>query len=156
MPGYGILGPDEGRGLLAWAWAEDQLVASRTYWLATRWPDGRPHVMPVWAIWHTGSLWFSSSKQSRKARNLAADPRCTLTTEDSQNPVIVDGATELLTARADLETLLRIENAKYGTDYGMDMLDPALNSAYRVRPSTAFALRADEFTGSPTHWTFST
>jgi hypothetical protein len=38
----------------------------------------------------------------------------------------------------------------------MDMLDPALNSAYRVRPSTAFALRADEFTGSPTHWTFST
>jgi PPOX class probable F420-dependent enzyme len=154
MPGYGILGSDQGGGLLPWTWATDKLVASRNFWLATRWPDGRPHVMPVWAIWYQDALWFSSSKRSRKARNLAVDPRCTLTTEDSQNPVIVEGTAELLTEQPDLETLLEIENAKYGTDYAMDMLDPALNSAYRVHPITAFALRADEFAGSPTHWTF--
>ena len=72
----------------------------------------------------------------------------------SQNPVVVEGSAELLTDRRDLETLLEVENAKYGTDYGMDMLDPAENCAYRVRPTWVFGLRADEFTGSPTRWIF--
>ena len=154
MPGYGIEAPDAGGGLLPWSWAEGQLGASKNFWLATHWPDGRPHVMPVWAIWHEGALWFSSSTSSRKARNLANDPRCVLTSEDAQNPVIVSGEAELLTAVADLETPLTVENAKYQTSYGMDMLDPALNCAYRVRPQWAFGLRADEFTGSPTRWIF--
>ncbi len=154
MPGYGTLGPAEGRGLLDWAWAEQALLASRNFWLATRWPDGRPHVMPIWAVWDAGALWFSSSKRSRKARNLATDPRCSLATEDAARPVIIEGEAELLLARADLETLLAIENAKYGTEYGMDMLDPTENSAFRVRPRRAFALDTDDFTGSPTRWTF--
>ena len=37
---------------------------------------------------------------------------------------------------------------------GMDMLDPSLNTAYRVRPRWAFGLRADNFTGTPTRWSF--
>ena len=154
MPGYGIEGPEAGSGLLPWSWAEAQLVTSRNFWLSTRWPDGRPHIMPVWAVWHAGALWFSSSKSSRKARNLAADARCVLTTEDPTNPVVVEGTAELLTDPSDLETLLVAENAKYGTDYGIDMLDPAVNCAYRVHPRRVFALRAGEFTGSPTRWTF--
>lgn len=154
MPGYGIAGPEEGGGLLPWSWAEEQLVASRNFWLATRWPDGRPHAMPVWAVWHAGALWFSSSKGSRKASNLAADPRCVLTTEDPTNPVVLEGEAELLTDPRDLETLLAAENAKYGTDYGLDMLDPAVNCAYRVHPRWVFGLRAGEFTSSPTRWTF--
>jgi general stress protein 26 len=154
MPGYGVVGPNEGEGLLPWSWAEARLNESRNFWLASQWPDGRPHVMPVWAVWYAGALWFSSSRASRKARNLAHDRRCVLTTEDPMNPVVVEGAAELLTAVSDLETLLREENAKYGTEYGLDMLDPALNCAYRVRPRWAFGLRADEFTGTPTRWTF--
>jgi PPOX class probable F420-dependent enzyme len=154
MPGYGVAGAADARGLLPWAWAVEQLERSRNFWLATRWPDGRPHVMVVWAIWHRDALWFSSGKDSRKARNLANDPRCVLTTEDPQQPVVVEGVAELLTARMDLETLLAIENAKYGTDYGPEMVDPALNRAYRLRPGWAFGLIADEFTGSPTRWTF--
>ena len=65
MPGYGIVGPDEGRGLLPWSWAEERLIASHDYWVATVWPDGRPHVMPVWGIWHDESVWFSSSAHGR-------------------------------------------------------------------------------------------
>src|SRR3977135_2245662 len=97
MPGYGIEGPEVGSGLLPWSWAEAQLVQPRSVWLATRWRKGRPHVMPVWAVWHAGALWLSSSKASRKARNLAADPRCVLTTEDPTNPVVVEGEAGLLT-----------------------------------------------------------
>src|SRR5262245_38782878 len=119
MPGYGIAAADEGVGLLAWAWAEERLSTSRNYWLATRWPDGRPHIMPVWAVWLDGALWFSSSNDSRKSRNLANDPRCSLTTDDSQNPVVVEGVAERLSTAAELEAMLAAENAKYGMDYGL-------------------------------------
>jgi hypothetical protein len=31
MPGYGILGPDEGSGLLPWSWAAERLSHARNY-----------------------------------------------------------------------------------------------------------------------------
>jgi PPOX class probable F420-dependent enzyme len=154
MPGYGIVGPAEGSGLLDWSWAVQQLTTSHNFWLATHWPDGRPHIMPVWAVWTDRTLLFSSSKQSRKALNLANDPRCVLSTEDSQNPVIVEGVAELLSERADLEAFLAATNAKYATSYDFDMVDPTKNCSYRVRPTSIFGLQADDFTGSPTRWSF--
>jgi hypothetical protein len=51
MPGYGVLPADQGSGLLPWSWALERLRNARNYWLTTVWPDGRPHVMPVWAVW---------------------------------------------------------------------------------------------------------
>jgi hypothetical protein len=155
MPGYGLVRADQGSGLLPWSWAEGRLTASRNFWLATCWPDGRSHVMPVWAVWSDGMLWFSSSKGSRKARNLAADPRCTLTTDDALNPVIVDGTSVLLDDPRDLDRFLAITNAKYATSYGQEMVDPERNCSYRMKPRWAFGLRADDFTGSPTRWLFS-
>jgi hypothetical protein len=110
--------------------------------------------MPVWAVWQAQTLLFSSSRQSRKARNLAADPRCTLTTEDAQNPLVVEGVAELLTTPVDLQEFLTSLNAKYGTDYGLEMVDPQANCSYRMRPRWAFGLRSDDFTGSPTRWAF--
>lgn len=156
MPGYGLRHAGEGTGLLPWSWAEERLVSSRNYWLTTIWPDGRPHTMPVWGVWHDGSLWFSSSKGSRKARNLSRDPRCTVATEDAVNPVVVEGRAELVTNPDDLARMLALENAKYSTDYGVETLDPASNSAFRVRPRWAFGLKSDDFTGSPTRWEFET
>lgn len=154
MPGYGLRPEDQGSGLLPWAWAAERLAASRNYWLASTWPDGRPHVMPVWGMWQEEAFWFSSSNGSRKARNLRANPRCVVTTEDPANPVVLEGVATLVTDRATLERVLAWENAKYRTDYTMEMLDPALNSCFRVDPSWAFALRVDDFTGSPTRWRF--
>ena len=108
MPGYGIRPADEGTGLLPWSWAEERLISSRNYWVVSSWPDGRPHAMPVWGMWHDGGFWFSSSRGSRKAKNLAENPRCVVTTEDAENPVVVEGVARLLTAPADLATLLAL------------------------------------------------
>jgi PPOX class probable F420-dependent enzyme len=154
MPGYGLLPADEGSGLLPWRWAEQLLIASRNYWIATSSPDGRPHVMPVWGMWEEDAFWFSSSNGSRKARNLRADSRCTVTTEDGDNPVVLEGTAELVTDREDLVRVLAWENAKYETDYSLDMLDPKENSCFRVRPRWAFGIRHGDFTGSPTRWRF--
>ena len=154
MPGYGLRPAGEGTGLLPWSWAEEKLTSSRNYWVVTVWPDGRPQAMPVWGMWHDGTFWFSSSKPSRKSKNLLADPRCVVTTEDTQNPMVLEGIARLITAREELETLLSLENAKYSTNYGIDMLDPVTSSSFRISPLWAFGLQMDDFSGSPTRWDF--
>jgi PPOX class probable F420-dependent enzyme len=154
MPGYGTLGPSEGHGLLSWSWAEERLSKSHNYWVATRQPDGRPHVMPVWGVWHDSRLWFSSSLGSRKTRNLSADPRCAISTDNAQEPVVVEGKAELVTDRDALAVILDRINTKYETALGPETLDPAVNASFRVRPTLVFALTEDDFTGSPTRWAF--
>jgi PPOX class probable F420-dependent enzyme len=154
MPGYGTVGPDEGRGLLPWSWAEERLVKSHDYWVATARPDGRPHLMPVWAVWDGGALWFSSSVGSRKARNLLAEPHCSIATDNAWEPVVLEGVARVVTDHDELARYIALENDKYGTDYGVDFLDPAVNATFRVEPSWVFTLTEEDFTGSPTRWVF--
>lgn len=154
MPGYGILSAAQGSGLLPWSWAAERLAASHDYWLATTTPLGAPHLMPVWAVWEHGALWFSSSNGSRKARNLARESRCSLSTADPLEPVVVHGRARRITDREALAAMLAAENAKYGTSYGPEMVDPASNSVFAVRPEWVFALDSADFAGSPTRFTF--
>lgn len=156
MPGYGILTAEEGSGLLPWSWAEERLRSARNYWITSVRPDGTPHSMPVWGVWHERTFWFSSSGGSRKTRNLTANRRCVVATEDAASPVILDGTAELIRDPAALETLLILENQKYGTNYGIELLDPAVSACFQVHPIQAFALKEEDFTGSPTRWTFDT
>ena len=47
-PGYGIVGAEDGKGLLSWAWVARKMNNCRTFWLATIHAGrARPHVMPV-------------------------------------------------------------------------------------------------------------
>lgn len=154
MPGYGIVGADEGRGLLSWSWAERRLISSHDYWVATVWPDGRPHVMPVWGLWKQGSFWFSSSVGSRKARNLRHDPRCVITTDNPLEPVVVEGVAEVVTEMAVIEDVVRSINDKYRSDITVEFMDPDVNATIRVAPRWAFGLIEGEFTESPTRWEF--
>jgi len=154
MPGYGLLGPTEGSGLLSWSWAEQQLTTSRNYWVTTVRPDSTPHVVPVWGLWSEQALWFSSSLGSRKIRNLRANPRCAMATEEATEPVVVEGIAEIITDSAAIGAFLAGTNAKYDTDIDIGFLDPAVNATVRLRPVRAFALREEDFHGSPTRWTF--
>ena len=154
MPGYGVRPASEGTGLLAWEWALQHLVASHDYWLATAGSDRRPHLMPVWAVWLDEALWFSCSNRSRKTRNLRTEPRCSLATDNPQQLVVAEGAAEVVADQPNLRRMLDAENTKYGTDYGVDMLDRAANTCFRVRPTWVFALDAADFTGSPTRYRF--
>jgi hypothetical protein len=155
MPGYGTLPADQGTGLLPWSWAEERLLASHDFWLATVTPTGVPHLMPVWAVWSERMLWFSSSTGSRKARNLSVEPRCSLSTDNPLEPVVVHGQADRVVDTVALTAMLAAENAKYGTDYGMDMVDPASSSVFALRPEWVFALDSSDFTGSPTRFVFS-
>jgi hypothetical protein len=147
MPGYGTVGPHEGTGLLPWAWATERLTRSHDYWVGTVSPDHRPHVTPVWGVWHKNALWFSCSNGSRKARNLDADPHCAVTTDNPLEPVVVEGVAE---RRTDVKPFVDRTNAKYETDYSVEFF--AANALWRVEPTWVFALTESDFTGSPTRW----
>ena len=150
MPGYGVLGADEGEGLLPWSWATDRLTAAHDYWVSTVRPDGAPHAMAVWAIWDGDGLVFSTGGRSRKARNLAADPRCVVTTADATEPVIVQGSAERVTDADELTRLLAVYEAKYPGGWP----DPADNPVLRVRAEVVFAMSSEgeRFTTTPTRW----
>jgi nitroimidazol reductase NimA-like FMN-containing flavoprotein (pyridoxamine 5'-phosphate oxidase superfamily) len=150
MPGYGIEPSGE---LLPWSWALVRLLRLHDYWVASTWPDGRPHVMPVWGAWHEESLWFSSSRRSRKARNLAHNPSVSVTTDNALEPVVVDGIVEFVTDRHAIEAFAQACDAKYDVEYGVEFYASADNVCCRVRPTSIFALDSERFTDSPTRWT---
>jgi hypothetical protein len=91
MPGYGILPADAGGGLLPWDWAVERLQRAHNYWVATTRPDGAPHLAAVWGVWFDGAVCFSTGGRSRKARNLAAEPRCVVTPESAGESVVLEG-----------------------------------------------------------------
>lgn len=154
MPGYGIGGPAEGSGLLPWSWAAERLTSARNYWVSSVWPDGRPHATPVWGMWDDTVLWFTCAVGSRKAVNLLAEPRCVVTTEDANDPVIIEGTARIATDDRTIRRVLDLMNEKYHTDIEIGFLDPARNATIAVRPTKVIGMRHGDFTGSPTRWTF--
>jgi len=151
MPGYGIADAERGKGLYAWSWVTERLANARTYWLATTRPDGRPHVMPLWAIWMDNMLYFSTGNQSRKARNLVANPHCVVSVEHGNEAVIVEGAVESL----DDPAVLKQFAVAYGKKYAWDM-EESTEPIYALHPAVVFGLSANtgEFTQTATRWTF--
>ena len=64
---------------------------SRTTWLATVNQDGSPHVTAVGALWLDGSFWFQTGTGTRKARNVARDPRCSIAVSIRDADVVIEG-----------------------------------------------------------------
>src|SRR5574338_202738 len=79
-------------GMMEWTWVEDQLTKSRNYWIASVTPDGKPHVAPVWGVWIDGALYFGSERESRKSKNLLANPNAVVHLESGDDTVILEGA----------------------------------------------------------------
>src|SRR6185436_3081728 len=107
-------------------------------------PDGNPHVMPVWGVWFSDAFFFSTGDQSKKARNLAANPHCSVITEidfkkkkpkkdDIKDSIIIEGIAERTSDSRTVKKFLALYQDKY--DWNMeDFAEPI----YRVRPSKVF------------------
>ena len=147
MPGYGLAKGT--RGLLSWAWAQQRLEKSHNYLLMTVRSDSTPHAMPVWGIWVDNRFFFSTGRQSRKARNLAANPSCVVCTEKTAEVVIVEGAAGAVSDGSVLTRLAPI----YYRKYKPWKLDPEMGPIFEVRPRVAFAMYEKRFKDA-TRFTF--
>lgn len=148
MPGYGI--PKSRTGLLPWAWAKQRLTRSHNYWVITSRPNGAPHAMPVWGIWVDSVFYFSTGRESRKARNLARHPSCVICSEHADQAVIVEGSAAEITDAQQLARLARPYHAKYKPW----TLDPKLGPVFAVRPRLAFGMYEKRFVQAATRWRF--
>jgi PPOX class probable F420-dependent enzyme len=54
--------------------------------IATVLPDGGPHTVPIWVELEGDRIAFFTQEGSRKARNIARDPRVALSIADFDNP----------------------------------------------------------------------
>jgi PPOX class probable F420-dependent enzyme len=149
FPGvYGI--HDDEDGLLDWSWAEERLVAARNYWVATVRPNGSPHAMPVWGLWHEGAFYFSSAPDSRKAKNLAGNPAVTVHLESGDEVVVVEGTADY----ASDEDLLGRLGEKYSRKYSFDVSFTGGRPLVVVRPRVAYAWVEQDFPSSATRFKF--
>ncbi len=97
--GYGL--PEDDAGLLAWAAVEDRLVPSLHYWIASVRPTQRPHLVPRWGVWLEGRFWYDGAPTTRHTRNVERNPNVSLSLEDGQQAVIVEGVSQAVRAAAD-------------------------------------------------------
>lgn len=172
------LATDEGLPELDWSQIETRLDAGLanapdeggpnryTSWLVTINPDGSPHVTSVGAIWVNGAFWFQTGDATRKARNIARDPRCSLSFASEEFDLVASGEAEKVTDPATVRTIAEqwaaggwpCQPDDSGTGITAPFNAPAVGPApwyvYRLTPDTATAVSTVEPGGS-TKWTFS-
>ena len=142
--------------MLPWKWAEDRLQKSHHYWIATTRPDGRPHVMVIWALWMDGLLYFSTGSTSRKARNLKLNPNCTMCTDNSAEAVILEGVVERQDDAETIRRFWRLYAKKYKFDVSSTSGDssPVEEPVLYLRPRVGFGLWEKKFGPTATKWVF--
>jgi hypothetical protein len=154
-----------GAAATSWERGRAELASADVYWLSTVRPNGHPHVTPLLAVWAGGALYFCTGSTERKARNLAHNPHCILTTGRNDLDgidLVVEGAASEVTAVAELGEVASAFESKYGpritapagTWFGLgDAIRNAGVELYRVSPTTAFGF-AKGATYSQTRWSF--
>jgi hypothetical protein len=154
---------DESQGTpVSWDAALEAVVESGVHWLATTRSDGRPHLVPIWAVLVDGTLHFAASATTQKAVNLAADGRCTIGAEGADIHVVVEGEVVTVTDDAALHRVaaayapgweVTVRAGAFHDAEGAPTAGPPPYEVYRVSPSKAFAFPKGDGT-NPTRWRF--
>ena len=103
-----------------WREGRRELREAEVYWLSTVRLDGRPHVTPLLGIWLDGALYFCTGPDERKAKNLARNPRCILTTGCNRLDgldLVVEGQAVEVSGPSELRSVADSFESKYGAHF---------------------------------------
>ena len=155
-----------GNPALPWSRARDRLAApSETdrFFLGTVGPDGRPHAAGVGALWCDGDLYVVSGPGTRKSRNLAATPACTISAALPGVDLVFEGEATRVTDAPTLERLAaryreqgwpaQVEGDAFTAPYSAPSAGPPPWHLYRFTFHTAFGVAGEEPNGA-TRWRF--
>lgn len=153
-----------GSPLLAWARIEACLDEGltlapeaggpnrHTCWLATINPDGTPHVTGIGALWVDGAFWFQTGQRTRKAKNIARDPRCSVSVATNEFDLVVEGEAQKVTDPPTVAAMAarwaaegwpaRVDDSGHAltAEFSAPSAGPPPWSVYRLTPRTATAL----------------
>jgi hypothetical protein len=131
--------------------------------LGTVRPDGRPHSARLGAAWHDGHVYFQTGDGTRKARNLAANPACTLSASLEGIDLVFEGDAELVTDAATLEAVAAVwREGGWAAEVSGDGITAPYNApatgpppwhVYRIAAHTVFGVATEEPYGA-TRWRF--
>ncbi len=153
---------------LPWSRPRDLLAASTPkpttpFFLGTSRPDGRPHAAGIGALWLDGDLYFTSGPGTRKARNLAANPACTISVRLEDIDLVLEGEATRVTDRPTLEQVAGlyaeggwpavVEGDALTAPYSAPSAGPPPWYLYRFTLHTAVGVATAEPNGA-TRWRF--
>ena len=156
-----------GSATIQWSRARDALAASRgpgvTFFLGTVRPDGRPHAAGIGGVWADDTLWFVTGPRTRKARNLLANPWCTVSGRLPGIDVVLEGRAVRVTdadALGRLAAVYRdagwpatVDGDAFTAPYSAPSAGPPPWHLYRVTLHTAFGVATSEPHGA-SRWQF--
>ena len=153
---------------LPWSRATTALAergAEITHFLGTVGPDGRPHAAGVGAMWDDGDLYVVAGPETRKARNLKANPACTVSVRLTGIDLVLEGNAKRVTDSATLERLAgiyrdagwpaEVEGDGFTAPFTAPSGGPPPWNLYRVTVDTVFGVASAEPQGA-TKWRFDT
>jgi hypothetical protein len=123
-----------------------------TTWLTTINADGSPHVTPVGAMWVDDAFWFQTGDGTRKAHNVARDPRCSIAVSIRDADVVVDGEASRVNDPATVARIAKVwaddgwpaEPDDSGTGitapFNAPLQGPPPWHVYRIEPRSAIAI----------------
>ena len=131
--------------------------------LGTTRPDGRPHAAGIGALWIDGDIYFTSGPGTRKSRNLAANPACTISAALRGIDLVFEGEATRVTDGPTLERLAalyraggwpaQVEGDAFTAPYSAPSAGPPPWHLYRITFHTAFGVAGEEPYGA-TRWRF--
>jgi nitroimidazol reductase NimA-like FMN-containing flavoprotein (pyridoxamine 5'-phosphate oxidase superfamily) len=128
-----------GATAIPWIEAEQSLQKAEVFWLSTVRPEGRPHVVPLIAVWLDGAFYFITGEGERKAKNLASNPQVTIGTGGNSLSegfdIMVEGSAVLVGDDARRRRVVDAYAAKYGEGWRLPIRDVLF---FEVAPTTAF------------------
>jgi Pyridoxamine 5'-phosphate oxidase len=144
--------------------ASDTPKENLTFFVATVRPDGRPHSAGVGAVWVDGALYFVSGPGTRRARNLAANPACSVSVSLRGIDLVLEGEAHRVTDSSMLERVAAVYSADGGwpatvegdaltAPFSAPSAGPAPWHLYRLTLHTAIGVASAEPHGA-TRWDF--
>ncbi len=92
-----------------------RMQGERNIWMATTRPDGRPHVAPLWFVWHEDCAYVMTG--GVKLANVRHNGFAALNAEDGNRVVIIEGTARVVPlADALFETIAEVFQQRYGWD----------------------------------------
>lgn len=110
-----------------------RLQEQTNIWLCTVRTDGRPHLIPIWFVWHNGKVWICTPKNSQKVINISKNPHVAVALEDGTHPVILEGTAALREETTIRDNLAPVFVSKYEWDFRTD--DEADYHLIEITPS---------------------
>jgi hypothetical protein len=142
---------------------EGTIFFGRPAILGTVRPDGRPHAAGVGALWLDGDIYFTSGPGTRKSRNLAANPACTIAASLETIDVVFEGEAVRVTDGPTLERLaarcresgwpVQVEGDAFTGPFSAPSAGPPPWHLYRFTFDTAIGNATAEPHGA-TRWRF--